>query len=139
MKGNTFNVCGYTPSHLGWAPQLVVNNFGYDAGGWRVDRHPRLLADTSGDHRADPIVGFGIGVWVSRAQPDGRFETPRLVVNNFGMTPGLAGRPPSTVLGRHHRGGRADIVGFGNAGVGVARSGRWHIHGPTIGGRQLRL
>ena len=39
-------------------PQLVVDNFGYDAGGWRVDRHPRLLADTTNSGRAD-IVGFG--------------------------------------------------------------------------------
>jgi hypothetical protein len=39
-------------------PQLVVNNFGYTAGGWRVDRHPRFLADTTGDGRAD-IIGFG--------------------------------------------------------------------------------
>lgn len=66
MKGNTFSLCGYTPSHLGWAPQLVVRNFGYDAGGWRVGQHPRFLADTTGDGRAD-IVGFGnAGVWVSR-------------------------------------------------------------------------
>jgi hypothetical protein len=28
------------------------------AGGWRVDQHPRLTADTSGDGRAD-VVGFG--------------------------------------------------------------------------------
>ena len=48
------------------APQLVVQNFGYSAGGWRVDRHPRFLADTTGDGRAD-IVGFGDGgVWVAR-------------------------------------------------------------------------
>ena len=45
---------------------LVVNNFGYDAGGWRVDRHPRFLADTTGDGRAD-IVGFGnAGVYAYR-------------------------------------------------------------------------
>jgi hypothetical protein len=67
MKGNTFAVCGYTPSHLGWAPQLLVRNFGYNAGGWRVDQHPRFLADTTGDGRAD-IVGFGnAGVYVSRS------------------------------------------------------------------------
>ena len=58
MKANTFSLCEYTPSHLGWAPQLVVRNFGYNAGGWRVDQHPRFLADTTGDGRAD-IVGFG--------------------------------------------------------------------------------
>jgi hypothetical protein len=28
-------------------PQLVVNNFGFDAGGWRVDQHPRFLAEVS--------------------------------------------------------------------------------------------
>jgi len=47
------------------APQLVIGNFGYNAGGWRVERHPRFLADLTADGRAD-IVGFGYdGVWVS--------------------------------------------------------------------------
>jgi hypothetical protein len=49
------------------APQLVAGNFGYNAGGWRVDMHPRFLADITGDGRAD-IVGFGnAGVWVWNA------------------------------------------------------------------------
>ena len=47
MKGNTFSLCGYTPSHLGWSPQLMIRNYGHTAGGWRVDQHPRFLADTS--------------------------------------------------------------------------------------------
>ncbi|MFJ9182805.1 FG-GAP repeat domain-containing protein, partial [Streptomyces anulatus] len=40
--------------------QLVCRGFGYneDAGGWRVDRHSRFLADITGDGRVD-IVGFG--------------------------------------------------------------------------------
>ncbi|KWT75596.1 Rhs family protein [Variovorax sp. WDL1] len=43
---------------------MVLGNFGYNAGGWRVERHPRFLSDVSGDGRAD-IVGFGdAGVWV---------------------------------------------------------------------------
>jgi hypothetical protein len=123
MKGNTFSLCGYTPSHLGWAPQLAVHNYGYDAGGWRVDKHPRFLADTSGDGRAD-IVGFGnAGVWVSRAQADGTFTAPQLVVNNFGYDAG------GWRVDQHPRfladtagDGRADIVGFGNAGVWVSRA-----------------
>ncbi len=121
MKGNTFSLCEYTPGHLGWSPQLVVPNFGYNAGGWRVDQHPRFLADTTGDRRAD-IVGFGnAGAWVSRARADGRFETPQLVVANFGYTAG------GWRIDRHPRfladvtgDGRADIVGFGNAGVWVS-------------------
>ncbi len=123
MKGNTFTVCGFTPGHFGWAPQLVVRNFGYDAGGWRVEQHPRFLADTSGDGRAD-IVGFGThGAWVSRAQPDGRFETPQLVVNNFGYEAGgwRVDQHPR-VLADTTGDGRADIVGFGNAGVYVSRA-----------------
>ena len=69
---------------------LVVAGFGYAAaaGGWRVERHPRLIADTTGDRRAD-IVGFGYdGVWVSRAKPDGSFTAPELVVANFGYDNG---------------------------------------------------
>ncbi|MEU9713967.1 FG-GAP-like repeat-containing protein [Streptomyces sp. NPDC047976] len=48
--------------------QLVCRGFGYNenAGGWRVDRHPRFLADVTGDGRVD-IVGFGgPGVYVAR-------------------------------------------------------------------------
>ncbi|MFD4494837.1 RICIN domain-containing protein [Streptomyces sp. NPDC058486] len=48
--------------------QLVCRGFGYDeeAGAWRVDRHPRFLADVTGDGRLD-IVGFGgPGVYVAR-------------------------------------------------------------------------
>ncbi|MGW5774087.1 FG-GAP-like repeat-containing protein [Streptomyces longwoodensis] len=48
--------------------QLVCRGFGYDddAGAWRVDRHPRFLADVTGDGRVD-IVGFGgPGVYVAR-------------------------------------------------------------------------
>ncbi|MCX5200622.1 FG-GAP-like repeat-containing protein [Streptomyces sp. NBC_00237] len=48
--------------------QLVCRGFGYneDAGGWRVDRHPRFLADITGEGRVD-IVGFGgPGVYVAR-------------------------------------------------------------------------
>ena len=39
------------------APQMVVADFGYEAGGWRVNKHPRYLADLTGDGTAD-IVGF---------------------------------------------------------------------------------
>ena len=101
----------------------MVGNFGYDAGGWRVDQHPRFLADTTGDGRAD-IVGFGnAGVYVSRAQADGTFGRRQLVVDNFGYDAG------GWRVDQHPRfladttgDGRADIVGFGNAGVYVSRA-----------------
>jgi hypothetical protein len=104
------------------ALQLVVDNFGYVAGGWRVDRHPRLMADTTGDGRAD-IVGFGdAGVYVSHANADGTFTAPQLVVDNFGYVAGgwRVDQHPR-LLGDTNGDGRADVVGFGNAGVWVSR------------------
>jgi hypothetical protein len=105
------------------APQMVLANFAYNAGGWRVERHPRLLADLTGDRRAD-IVGFGgAGVWVSLNNGNGTFQAPQLVVGNFGYNAG------DWRVERHPRlmadvtgDGRADIVGFGNAGVWVSRN-----------------
>jgi FG-GAP-like repeat/Common central domain of tyrosinase len=105
------------------APQLVVANFGYDAGGWRVDQHPRFLADLTGDGRAD-IIGFGnAGVWVSFNNGDGTFQAPQLVVTSFAYDAG------SWRVDRHPRfladltgDGRAEIVGFGNAGVWIWRA-----------------
>lgn len=67
----------YTAVALGYggfaAPQLVTPDFGYDAGSWRVEQHPRFVADITGDWRGD-IVGFGnAGVYTSVAQGNGGF------------------------------------------------------------------
>ncbi len=131
MKGNTFALCGYTPGHLGWSPQLVVKNYGYDAGGWREERHPRMLADTTGDGKAD-IVGFGnAGVWRSRAIGDGRFQTPELVIANFGYDAGgwrvdMHPRFVADTTGD----GKADVIGFGNNGVWRSRAQPDGSYGP---------
>ena len=43
----------------------LAPDFGYDAGGWRVEQHPRFVVDITGDRRAE-IVGFGnAGVWMA--------------------------------------------------------------------------
>jgi hypothetical protein len=101
-------------------PHRVVEDFGAGVGGWYLDRHPRFLADLTGDGRAD-IVGFGeTGVVVAMAKGDGTFEAPRQVLDDFG---GAAGwRPDRTpiVLADVTGNGRADIVGFGETGVHVA-------------------
>jgi hypothetical protein len=102
-------------------PQLVVKDFGYDAGGWRVFKHPRFLADLTGDGRAD-IIGFGYdGVLVSFNNGDGTFQEPQLVVKDFGYDAG------EWRINKHPRflanltcDGRADIVGFGYDGVLVS-------------------
>jgi hypothetical protein len=115
-------------------PQMVVANFGYSAGGWRVERHPRVLADLTGDGRAD-IVGFGnAGVWVSRNNGNGTFQAPQMVVANFGYNAGgwrveMHPRFLADLTGD----GRADIVGFGNAGVWVAlNNGNGTFHAPQL-------
>ena len=106
-------------------PQLVVANYGYLAGGWRVEWHPRMMADVNGDGRAD-IVGFGnAGTYVSRSNANGTFQAPQLVVANYGYSDGAGGwrieRHPR-VMADVNGNGRADIVGFGNAGVYTSRS-----------------
>src|SRR4051812_18839256 len=61
------------------APQMVVGNFGYNAGGWRVDMLPCTILFRSGDGRAD-IVGFGnAGVWVALNNGNGTFQAPQMV------------------------------------------------------------
>ncbi len=103
------------------APQLVVSNFGYNAGGWRVENHPRFLADITGDGRAD-IIGFGnAGVWVALNNGNGTFQAPEKVISSFGYNAG------GWRVQKHPRfladitgDGRADVIGFGNAGIWVA-------------------
>jgi hypothetical protein len=101
------------------APKLVVRDFGY-ANGWRVDKHPRYCADVTGDN-LDDIVGFGdAGVYVALNNGDGTFQSPKLVVPDFGYDDGWrAGRHPR-FLARVFPTRGHDIVGFGNAGVWVA-------------------
>ncbi|HEY5844139.1 MAG TPA: M64 family metallopeptidase, partial [Mycobacterium sp.] len=103
-------------------PEPVVRAFGSSAGGWRVDRHPRFMAATTDSGRAD-IVGFGNGgVWVSRAQPDGTFTAPELVVGAFGYDAGWRVERHPRFMADTTGDGRADIVGFGDDGVWVSRA-----------------
>ena len=104
-------------------PQFVLADFGFEAGGWRVEKHPRFLADITGDGRAD-IVGFGdAGVWTALSNGDGTFQPPQFVLADFGFEAG------GWRVEKHPRfladitgDGRADIVGFGDAGVWTALS-----------------
>ena len=102
-------------------PRLVLQDFGFRAGGWRVDRHPRMLAPLTRSRCAD-IVGFGdAGVYVAYNNGDGTFRPAEFVIPDLGYEAG------GWRVDRHPRllavltpSGCADIVGFGNAGVYVA-------------------
>ena len=101
---------------------LWINNYGFNAGNWRVDQHPRALADINGDGRAD-IVGFGNdGVYLSLSTGTS-FTPSALVLNSFGFNAGnwRVDQHPR-VLADVNGDGRADIVGFGDNGVLVAVS-----------------
>ncbi|KAF8871742.1 hypothetical protein CPB84DRAFT_1800521 [Gymnopilus junonius] len=112
--------------------ELVVPNFGYNAGGWRLDRHVRLLADTTGDGRAD-IVGFGEnGFWVAINQGNNTFAEPKMVKEDFAYSAG------QWRIENHLRfmadlrnNGRADIIGFGYAGVLVSLNNGDGTFGPS--------
>lgn len=102
-------------------PVLVVTDMAAGAGGWDVNKHPRTIADLTGDGKVD-LVGFGdAGVWVALNNGNGTFEAPKLVLPHFGYTAG------DWRVEKHPRfvaditgDGKGDIVGFGDSGVWVA-------------------
>ena len=106
-------------------PTLASGNFGYlpEAGEWRVEDHPRFLADLTGDGRADIVAFGGSGVHVALNNGSGTFQDAGVVVHNFGHQYDAGG----WLVERHPRfladltgDGKADIVGFGDAGVYVS-------------------
>lgn len=116
------------------APRIA--NFAVGAGGWtNQDAFLRTVADVNGDGLAD-IVGFGqAGTLVSLGSASGTFATPIFAAANFGVSQGwnsdnIFHRELADVNGD----GRADIVGFGFAGVLVALA---HANG-TFGAVSLR-
>jgi hypothetical protein len=103
-------------------PEVIhgLKDLGYEAGGWRVDRHPRLLADTTGDGLPD-IVAFGNdGIFVARNNGDGTFQPAVLVHGDFGYDAGgwRVEKHPRLVEDLNGD-GRADIFGFGDDGIMV--------------------
>ena len=101
----------------GFGPaQFVFAGYGYNAGNWRVDRHPRFLADVDRDGKQD-IVGFGdAGVYVSRSTGSG-FEEERFVIADFGYNSAWrVGTHPRFVADLNGD-GYPDIVGFGEESI----------------------
>ncbi len=95
----------------------VIDNFCVDAGGWQIDSHPRIVADLTGDGRAD-ILGFGnAGVYVSLNNGDETFKPIKMVLNNFSYAQGWRVDKHPRFVADLTGDKRGDIVGFGDAGV----------------------
>jgi hypothetical protein len=84
--------------------------------------HARTLADINGDGRLD-IVAFGdAGIWTALANSDGSFAPEHFVLANFGADQGWDEATHLRTMADINGDGRADVVGFGFAGVWTALS-----------------
>ncbi|KAF8877740.1 hypothetical protein CPB84DRAFT_1794703 [Gymnopilus junonius] len=102
--------------------ELVTPNFGFndEAGKWRVEKHVRVLADTTGKGRAD-IVGFSdAGVLIAVNKGNNAFAEPKLVLSDFGYDAGWRVEKHLRFVADLRNTGRADIIGFGDKGVFVS-------------------
>ena len=110
---------------------LVLRNFATSQG-WKVNQHPRFIADLTGDKRGD-IIGFGAaGVWVSYNNGNGTFQAAKLVVSNFGVNQGWqVAKHPRFVVDLTGD-GRADIIGFGENQTYVSFNNGKGGFGPVI-------
>ena len=83
-------------------PNMVLSAFSFHTG-WMVERHPRFLADLTGDGRAD-IVGFGdAGVWTALNNGDGTFQPMKFVVADLGYNQGWRVDQHPRFRRRYHR------------------------------------
>lgn len=79
----TFVALGMEDGTLSEVTQ-ASENFAHDAGGWRLERHVRVMGDVNGDGR-DDVVGFGNrGTFVARGGTEGRFGNVTMVLDEFG-------------------------------------------------------
>jgi hypothetical protein len=103
------------------APKTWIASFAIGAGGWAVDKHPRMLVDVNSDGLPD-VVGFADAGVVVALNTGSSFGAPRTWIADFGYGPpgGWRVHANPRMLVDVNADGRPDVVGFANAGVVVA-------------------
>ena len=127
-----FGIAGVVilPNSVDLQARPVICNFGYDAGEWTVDKHVRLLGDTTGNGAID-IVGFGEhGIWVS-VNDGNSFQDPKLVLADFAYSGGWRVEKHIRFVADIRKTGRVDVVGFGDSGILVSRNNGSDGFGPA--------
>ncbi|MEU5996779.1 FG-GAP-like repeat-containing protein [Streptomyces sp. NPDC047197] len=107
---------------IGDEPALRAFGHHEEAGNWLLDKHPRFLADTTGNGRLDIVGCHDDGVWISLQDENGAFAEPLYVLDEFGTSQGWssAAEHPRFLAGLT-AGEALDLVGFGPQGVVVSR------------------
>jgi len=73
---------------INFHPVTVVKSFGLNAGGWTIDRHVRLPADTTGNKATD-VVRFGeSAVFISTNNGNNTFTDPKMDLASFSFSAG---------------------------------------------------
>lgn len=94
----------------------------YDQG-WRVNLHPRMVADVNGDKMADLVGFFNDGVHVALYN-GGSFNAPTIWLYEMGYNHGWRVEKHERVMADVNGDGSADIVGFGDGAIYVALSNK---------------
>ncbi len=103
------------------AAQLALSDFGYNQG-WRIDRHPRFVADLNADGYLD-IVGYGEKAVYRALGGPGGFVGNRMILRT--LTAKYSALPPALtprLLGNVNNDGMQDLVVFTQDLIMVANS-----------------
>jgi hypothetical protein len=101
--------------------RLVIRDYGYNAGKWRVEKHVRRVGDTTGNNRSD-IIGFGdAGVIISFNNGDNTFSPQVLALRDFGTDAGnWTNDKHIRYVSDLRKKGTVYVIGFGDVGIVVS-------------------